>query len=178
MKSTLCAAIIILSCSMAVAQTMQSIELEDCVLSIEIPLRLVEISSNEKEIIYRDRKTNSILTFNKAVLTDYEFDLDFNAERIHSDLSEDRTYKEVSLTKMKMDYANVYLIEWTIDEQKLPRRNNCHTMAMMKVCKQYYNFTFNLPESHREDVSNLLNDILTSIQKEENPTLAEPKTLQ
>ena len=109
---------------------------------------------------------------------DYEFDLDFNAERIHSDLSEDRTYKEVSLTKTQMDYANVYLIEWTIDQQKLSRRNNCHTMAMMKVCEQYYNFTFNLPESHREDVSGLLNDILTSIQKEENPTLAEPKIIQ
>ena len=137
----------------------------ECHLSMDIPNRLMTISSSDKEVVYRDKKTNSILTFTKVGVADFDFDLDYTAENVVNELSEDPKYVDIRHDKMKLSYSDVVVINWTRDQKAPNRKNNHNTMALMDVCGQYYTFKFSMPDGKKEDVIPVFMDILSSIEK-------------
>lgn len=145
--------------------TAQSNDRPECYLAMDIPNRLLVISSDDKEVVYRDRKTNSILTFTKVGLTDYEFNLDYTVENVVNELIEDPKYVDVKNDKMDMSYADIAVISWTRDQVFPNRKNNHNSMALMDVCGQYYTFRFTMPVGKKEDVMPVFMDILASVEK-------------
>ena len=135
----------------------------ECVLEMDIPSRLMMISASEKEVVYRDKKTDAILTFTKVGVTDYGFHLNFTADHVFQELKGDPTYKDASLDKFSMDFTECYILNWAHSETAPNRKNDYRTMAMMDVCGQYYTFEFSLPDKKKDDVLFMFNEILASI---------------
>jgi len=136
----------------------------ECVLEMNIPDRLMMISAGDKEIVYRDKKTDAILTFTKAGVTDYGFDLHFTADQVFQELQSDPSYRDASLDKHSMDFSDCYILNWAFSELAPNRRNDYKTMALMDVCGQYYTFELSLPDKKKDDVLFMFNEILASIE--------------
>jgi hypothetical protein len=135
----------------------------ECVLEMQIPDRLMIISASTKEVVYRDKKTNAILTFTKVCVTDYGFDLNFNADQVYQELKGDPSYKDANIIKHVLGFADCYILNWSNSEYAPNRKNDCKAMAMMDVCGQYYTFEFSLPGKKKDDVLFMFNEILASI---------------
>ena len=118
-----------------------------CVLAMNVPIRLMAISADEKEVVYRDKKTDAIRTFTKAGVTDYDFNLKFTADQIFEELANDPSYVDQSMNLKKLRVADCYVIDWTFSEDGPNRRNNRNLLAIMDICGQYYTFEFRSPKT-------------------------------
>jgi hypothetical protein len=122
------------------------------------------ISADEKEVVYRDKKTDAILTFTKAGVTDYDFNLKFTADQIFEELANDPNYVDQSMNLKKLRVADCYVIDWTFSEDGPNRRNNRNLLAIMDICGQYYTFEFRSPKTKRSEMMEVFEEILASIE--------------
>lgn len=146
--------------------TAQSNTNQDCSLSMDIPERFMVISSDEKEVVYRDRKTNGILSLTKVSLTDYEFDLQFTAQNVFDELDSDGNYEDVTQQTVSNKDTEIIVVDWKRTKSSPNRRNDYYTMAMMDVCGHYYNFKYSLPSNRRSESTEAFRQILKTIEQE------------
>ena len=137
---------------------------EQCVLAMDIPIRLMAISANDKEVVYRDKKTDAILTFTKVGVTDYGFDLKFTADQIFEELANDPTYADPTMNMKKLRIADCYVLDWSFAENGPNRRNNRNLLAIMDICGQYYTFEFRSPVLKKNEMTEVFEEILLSIE--------------
>ncbi len=137
-----------------------------CSLSIDIPDQFLVISADEKEVVYRDKKTNGILSLTKVSLTNYEFDLGFTASKVYEELNGDGNYIDVEQEFISFPETDVAVVDWTRSETSPNRRNDFYSMAMMDVCGHYYNFKYAAPRSKKTETRTAFKSILDTIRKE------------
>jgi len=138
----------------------------DCVLAMDIPSRMLVISSSEKEVVYRDRKTDAIMRLTKVGVADYGFNLEFTANQVFEELSQDPTYTGAKLEKQETPSLEFWTMEWSLSETAPNRRNDFNAMVMMDVCGQYYNFSLSMPSKKRDLVLPMFDEILGSLDTE------------
>lgn len=138
---------------------------EDCALAMTVPHRLIKISSSESEVVYRDRKTNAILTFTKAGVTDYEFNLEFTAQQVYEELQEDDSFRNAKLTVDDNAEHEIYLLSWQRNGTSPNQKNDNFDMALMDICGQYYTFTLNSPSPDKKEFNELFSAIISTIEK-------------
>ncbi|NND93526.1 MAG: hypothetical protein HKN45_01605 [Flavobacteriales bacterium] len=141
----------------------QAETVNECYLFTDVPKRFVVMASDDKEVVYRDRKSNSLLKFTKVNIQDYDFDVHETADAFVTELEEIPSYKEIKQEEIEHPEAEVVFITWIKKELIPSKRNNSNAMVLMDICDQYYTFRLSMPEVKQKEMLDVFVKIVSSV---------------